>query len=105
MIRFIFICMAFIVCSFALSPVFFGLQKEHQELTQISAVKQSADEAPLSFEEIYALADEIDPAALNNIAPAAGQDTAPIADHFTTGFSNKEDSALADVAPTPALVE
>ena len=99
MTRFIFICMAFIALSFMAVPAYFGIQKEHAILMQNDTVAQNNQS--LSFEEIYAMADEdllSNPAFLNNIAPAAGNnDDAPVQeDYFSTGFSGTADSALEE---------
>ncbi len=98
MIRFMIFCMAFIAISFAATPIFFGVSAEHKKLTQTAVVTGNTPTA-LTFEEIYALIDQdalTDPARLNAIEPAAGDDDA-IEEKFSNGFSGKEDSALTDI--------
>ena len=101
MIRFIFLSIAFIAVSFTVAPIFSGISKQHKKLTQVAATDTKSDE--LTFDEIYALASEtqtIDPAALNAIAPAAGEEAQE--EKFSNGFLNKEDSALAEIKPDSA---
>lgn len=95
MVRFIFLSMAFIAVSFFAVPAYFGINEQHQNLIQTASIEPAAD--TLTFQEIYALADEslmADPSALNAIAPAAGDEQKP-KETFSYGFSGKEDSALA----------
>lgn len=105
MLRFIFFCMAFLAISFFAIPAYFGISKEHEKRVTatmtVSADTNTANaQEPLTFEEIYALADESllnNPSVLNDIMPAAGAEKVVIFDDkFSTGFSMQEDSALAD---------
>ena len=96
MMRFIYFCMAFLVLSFVGVPIYNGVSEERAGLTQLAATDEAGDDS-MSFEEIYALADEgqsADPASLNDISPAAGNGNT--GDAFSRGFTNREDSALAD---------
>ncbi|MCI5059503.1 MAG: hypothetical protein MRY79_00360 [Alphaproteobacteria bacterium] len=98
MIRFIYGCMAVIILSFVAIPIYHGVSTEKARLEVLASVDQEGDDS-LSFEEIYEIASEggVSPEALNNIEAAAGGDTEP--DKFTTGFSGRENSALADIEP------
>lgn len=96
MVRFIFTCMAIIIVSFAAMPIVYGVAEQRERLTQTAAVDSNGSDE-LSFEEIFALASGNpmpDAGALNAIEPATGDIAEP--DQFSNGFSNKEDSALAD---------
>jgi len=104
MVRFIFICIVFIAISFTAIPALMNISKQRDVLLSIDEPDSSVlVSSELSFEEIYALADAnladanetIDPALLNAIAPAAGDNTAVENEGFSSGFSGKEDSALA----------
>ena len=99
MVRFIFICIVFIAISFTAIPALMNISKQRDVLLSIDEPDSSAlVSSELSFEEIYALADTnetIDPALLNAITPAAGDNTAVENEGFSSGFSGKEDSALA----------
>ncbi len=102
MVRFIMLCMAVVVLSFAFAPVFSGISKEHQNLMAAAEAPQQQPQGDISFEEIYRLAEnaiESNPALLNNIMPAAGE---AHNDQFSMGFSNREDSALEN---TQSIVE
>jgi hypothetical protein len=91
MVRFIYLCMGI-----------FGVSGERENLS-VTVSDATEAEKPLSFQEIYALAEqsreEKGPAYLNDMAPAAGNETAP--DSFSSGFSGNEDSALADTPAEP----
>ena len=99
MVRFIFICIVFIAISFTAVPALMNISKQRDVLLSIDEPDSSVlVSSELSFEEIYALADTnetIDPALLNAITPAAGDNTAVENEDFSSGFSGKEDSALA----------
>ncbi len=92
MVKFIFFCMAFIALSFFVVPVFTGISNEREQILAANTPNTNEDQS-LSFEEIYEIAAEgtNNPANLNDIAPAAGNGTQ---DRFSSGFSNREDSAL-----------
>lgn len=95
MTRIIFFCMAIAALSFVVAPIYNGISDEHTALTQVSSAPMP-DENTLSFEEIYEMAEQnnvIDPASLNEITPAAGENTE---DQFSSAFSGQEDSALED---------
>ena len=97
MIRFIFVSMAFIALSFALVPMFAGINKEHQKLAQANIIAEPSSDS-LTFEEIYALAGEdnaVNPATLNAIEPAAGKQETKV-EKFSTGFSKQAHPALAE---------
>lgn len=97
MMRFIYVCMAFLLISFIGIPVYKGVSSEHEKLTTVAQADTDQGDGSLSFREIYALADESaseNPAFLNDIMPAAGENAAP--DKFSGGFVVREDSALAD---------
>lgn len=98
MTRFIFFCMAIVALSFVAVPVFTGISKEHNALlASTDSIIPSND--TLSFEDIYEIAgsnEALDPASLNNIAPAAGESNN---DAFSNGFGGTEDSALENSAP------
>jgi hypothetical protein len=99
MVRFIFACMAFVVLSLALTPIYFGIKGTKNTLESSQQLAQTQEEAPaLSFEQIYDIADsgEFDPAALNAIAPAAGEQTLKEEDAFSHGFSTEPLSTLAE---------
>ncbi len=105
MMRFIYVCMAFLLISFVGMPVYKGVSSEREKLTIVASAESNQDD-PLSFSEIYALADESssdNPAFLNNIMPAAGGDTS--SDNFSNGFRGQEDSALADTPKQDVLPE
>lgn len=97
MVRFIFICIVFIAISFTAIPALMNISKQRDVLFSIDEPDSSAlVSSELSFEEIYALAstnETIDPAFLNAIEPAAGGVIEN--EGFSSGFSGKEDSALA----------
>ena len=99
MLNFIYSCMAVMVLSFFIVPVFGGISNEYQTLEQSSQFAESSisEDTSLSFEEIYALADEAamrNPAFLNEIAPAAGDDIAAPVEGFSSGFSSQGHPAL-----------
>ena len=97
MLNFIYVCMLVMVLSFFVVPVFGGISTEYdllEQTSQLSEVSISQDTS-LSFDEISAIADEAimsDPAFLNQIAPAAGDDVQ--VDGFTSGFSSQAHPAL-----------
>ncbi len=97
MVRFIFICIAFIAISFTAVPMLMNISKQRDALIIQNTLKSSVlVQNELSFEEIYTLAstnEAIDPALLNAIEPAAGNIVEN--EGFSSGFSGKEDSALA----------
>jgi len=97
MVRFIFICIAFIAISFTAVPMLMNISKQRDVLIIQNTLKSSVlVQNELSFEEIYTLAstnEAIDPALLNAIEPAAGNIVEN--EGFSSGFSGKEDSALA----------
>ena len=99
MVRFIFICIVFIAVSFTAIPALMNISKQRDALIIQSTPESSVlVQNELSLEEIYALADTnetIDPALLNAITPAAGDNIAVENEGFSSGFSGKEDSALA----------
>ena len=99
MVRFIFICIVFIAISFTAIPALMNISKQRDVLLSIDEPDSSVlVSSELSFEEIYALADAnetIDPALLNAIAPAAGDNTTVENEGFSSGFSEQEDGALA----------
>lgn len=95
-VRFVFGCAFFLALSIIAIPVFYGVAT-NKEMVTASVMETQAEES-LSFAEIYEIASEgqdIDPAALNAIMPAAG-DEEP--DGFSFGFANIGDAALADTA-------
>jgi len=97
MVKIIFLSMAIFALSFIAAPIFHGVSKERNAILASNDFISTQDDS-LSFDEIYALADEGRDEAefLNNIAPAAsGQE-----DAFTSGFRGLENSALEDTAPT-----
>lgn len=101
MIKLIFAFMAIFVLSFTIVPIFSGVSNERDALLASAIDANEAEDTPsLTFEEIYALADEnaptIDPAALNAIMPAAGANT----EEFSSGFSGTETKGLED-SPIP----
>ncbi|NCO03731.1 MAG: hypothetical protein GW903_06035 [Alphaproteobacteria bacterium] len=103
MIRIIYLSVAVLVFSFAILPILNDVSKERDAIIASNNDAPTLENDTISFEEIYALADETivdsdNPAFLNNIAPAAGLDE----DEFTSGFRGLEDSALAD---TPAALD
>ena len=104
MVRFIYLCMTILVVSFIAVPVFNGVSDEHARLQEIAQNTEQAEDS-LSFEQIYALADESenDPANLNNIMPAAGGNAGT--DGFSNGFRGADDSALADTPPIEPVIE
>ena len=103
MVRFIFACMAIMVLSVALTPMYFGIKNTKDALSQSQeVVAQNANET-LSFEQIYETAatagDLIDPSLLNAIAPAAGEEVNELEeqeDEFSNGFSGQALSTLAE---------
>ena len=102
MIKVIFACMAVLVFSFTVLPIFTGVSKEREAILASNVQPAEQVDESLSFEEIYALADEgnndatVDPASLNEITPAAGG----IEDGFSSGFSGVETKGLEDT-PLP----
>ena len=104
MVRFIFFCMAFVALSFVIVPLVGGISNERQAILASADVNNpEPSQDSLSFEEIYqtaAAGEGIDPAQLNEIAPAAGQTDEEIV--FSTGFSAEAPTALAD---TPVETE
>lgn len=103
MVRFIYLCMGILFLSMVAVPIYFGVSKEHKNIQVSANTPADEQDTSLSFEEIYALADEgqeTTPESLGNIAPAAGAETTP--DSFSSGFNKREDSALAD---TPVEIE
>ena len=102
MVRFIYLCAGILVVSLFAVPVYFGVSNERETLSLASNDEINQEES-LSFQEIYALAEEGQnergPDSLNNITPAAGTETAP--DSFSSGFNKKADSALADTTVEP----
>jgi hypothetical protein len=105
MIRLIYLCMAFIAISFIAVPVYFGIADEKDKLAEQYKAQDIAKTAPedsLTFEEIYALAEEAssNPEDLNNIATAAGGP--PLNENFSSGFSMQTPTALKD--PSPSII-
>ena len=98
MTSFIKFCFAFILLSFAVTPIYFGVNKKHKELIQPQSnkIEVSSLEEPisLSFAEIYAIADENSrsPENLNNINTAAGEDLK--LETFSSGFNQLSDQTL-----------
>ena len=84
MVRFIFFCMAFIAISFFAVPLYFGISKARNQLSERTSFA--------SVNETLAG----NPSLLNEIEPAAGKITD---EDFSSGFSGDEDSALADDIP------
>ncbi len=101
MIKFIYFSMAVVVFSFLIVPFFNGISAERNKIN-IRPLQFSDNQAPsqneLTFDEIYALANEesFDPQSLNNIAPAAGNEQTDIS--YPNDFSNQ-----IERAPHPAL--
>lgn len=99
--RFIYACMAVVILSIFAVPVFYGISNEREELMWVSEA-QAAEEASLSFEEIYEIAgsgNSSSPESLNTLAPAAG----PAAEEsFKGGFTQEAPAALADIPEEPA---
>ena len=98
MTSFVKFCFAFILLSFAVVPIYYGVNKEHKIIigsasNEIAAISAQDDQS-LSFADIYDLAgaEEFSPENLNNIAPAAGADTTP--EGFSSGFNNYEETNL-----------
>ena len=100
MTKFIFVCMAVLVFSFTVLPIMTDVSKERDALLASNTQTEEVADETLSFEEIYALADEGNTtstaSALNAIAPAAGDNT----DEFSSGFSGVETKGLEDT-PLP----
>jgi|GEM_PF-2552513 len=98
MVRFIYACMALLLISFIGVPIYKGISDEHQKITTVADAQEAQTDDSLSFKEIYDLAAEDqnsdDPAFLNEILPAAGG--SETTDNFSSGFTAREDSALAD---------
>lgn len=95
--KFIYLCAAILILSFTVIPVFSGISKEHAViLANNNTIEQNQQDTALSFEEIYEIAaqgqDEFDPASLNAITPAAGEDI----ESFPSSFSGISDAALTD---------
>jgi hypothetical protein len=96
MIRFIYFCMAVVAFSFAAIPVIYGIAGERAGLTapQLEADTVAANESNMTYDEIYALADqdsseiEWNESRLNEIAPAAGMEMFTGEDRFSRGFTN-----------------
>ncbi len=92
MIKFIYFSMAVVAFSFLIVPLFGGIAAERNKI-DIRPVQFSDNQVPsqdeLSFDEIYALANEesFDPQSLNNIAPAAGNAVAEPS--YPNDFSNQ----------------
>ena len=96
MSSFIKFCFAFILFSFAIVPIYHGINTKHQEITAPTASSQLVQtDDTLSFAEIYELAAQNDfsPEYLNNIAPAAGDITAE-PEAFSNGFNDFTDKTL-----------
>ena len=96
MSSFIKFCFAFILFSFAIVPIYYGINKEHENIVQDTAlVNVSEEDKALSFAEIYALAEQsnFSPESLNNIAPAAGEQS-NLAEEFSNGFSDFTEPTL-----------
>jgi len=82
MLKFIYICVAIVALSFLIVPMISGVSNERDAIAERQIkISQTDTSAPsndtLSFEEIYASVDEqtITPEALNNIMPAAGDNS------------------------------
>ena len=92
MLKFIYFSMAVIAFSFFIMPLFNGISAQRDQLNVrpvLFSQNQNIAEDELSFEEIYALAneDQFNPENLNNIAPAAGEALDPI--QLPNDFSNQ----------------
>lgn len=97
MIRLIYFCMAFVALSFIAVPVYYGISAEKEKLADQAEAQEVATfdkDNSLSFEEIYALAEETprNPTDLNSISTAAGGNNA--ANVFSSGFGAEAPSAL-----------
>jgi hypothetical protein len=94
MVRFIFGCAFFLALSVMAVPIYYGVASNKESLATSANVVEA--EGTLTFDEIYDVAadtQEMDPAALNAIVPAAGADETEM---FPSGFEKKQDPALAD---------
>lgn len=93
-VRCIFGCATFLALSILVVPVYYGVSEQKEMMTVAAQAPQNDDS--LSFEEIYEIASEgqkEDAISLNDITPAAGDQTE---DSFSSGFQNQENPALAD---------
>ena len=93
LLRFIALSAFIMIGAFFVAPAYFGISAERTKLDSVETASVEA-QPEITFEQIYALADETenDATSLNNIAPAAG-DTAT-KDVFSNGFSQKRNPAL-----------
>jgi len=92
--KFIYLCAGILVFSFTALPALFGISAERDQIVNVAAIEPAAGNEAMSFDEIYALADQsvalndpsmFDPAMLNAIEPAAGP--AETETGFTSGFN------------------
>ena len=93
LLRIIALSAIILVGSFLVTPAYFGISAEHRKL-DVTETASLTTQDEITFEQIYALADETsnDAASLNNITPAAGGHA--IEDAFSMGFTNTADTAL-----------
>ena len=95
--HFIKLCVAVILLSFAVVPIYYGVSKEHKKIitsdtSNNTAISSNNTDSGPTLEEIYALAREeeapLTAEALNNIMPAAGgnNEGASPSGEFSNGF-------------------
>ena len=105
MMKLIYLCVAIMVLSFIGVPIYKGVSTEHEKLVAQADIQNAPAADALTFEEIYEIADQNtdqSPDFLNEITPAAGDNV--LDNTFSSGFSKKEDSALAET-PIEASAE
>lgn len=98
--RFIMTCMVIVGLSLLALPLIPAVNSIQDERAQIIADAANnvnvAVPPPLADDAPALLAQETDPAALADIAPAAGDEFFAPGDSFTGGFTNEAPAALSD---------
>lgn len=109
MLNFIKLSIVIVMLAVIATPIYWGVTKEHDKLEQSQIPAIDTDEqASLSFDEIYALADDnsdVTAEMLNNIETAAGNNTIKPDQFPTNGFSGLQDSALQDTPIVEPVIE
>lgn len=96
--KFIYFCAAVLIFSFTALPIFYGISNERNEILASNIEQETTPtDNSISFKEMYAIASKgqgeaLDPYSLNDITPAAGQDS----NDFPSSFSGISDAALTD---------
>ena len=98
--RFIKFCAAFILLSFMVVPIYYGITNKHDNMAQeqkLANVTQTLNDEEITLQKIYDLAnlEAQTPEVLNNLETAAGgSNEFEQVDQFSTGFNQYNDNTL-----------